>query len=153
MQRFLRENGRTEVSFFDQSAYDSLQKSLVLRMKQLTADGLGITERQAQPISQVMEASLWKKGIFSQTSSEGLMNIMYYYNCKLFGLRACDEHCALCVEQFFFGETEDGSLYMKFTERSNKTYQVGLRHHKLNPKELKIFAVPELGERDVVDCF
>ena len=81
------------------------------------------------------------------------MNIVYYNNCKLFGLRAGDKYRALCVEQFFFGKTEDGSLYMKFTGRSSKTYQGGLHHHKMNLKELKIFAVPELGERDVADCF
>ena len=33
IQRFLRENGRLEVSFFDQSVYDTLQKSLDLHMK------------------------------------------------------------------------------------------------------------------------
>ena len=59
------------------------------------------------------------------------MNIVYYYNCKLFGLRAGDKYHALCVEQFFFGETEDGSLYMKFTGISSKTYQGGLHYRKL----------------------
>ena len=122
-------------------------------MKQLTADGLGTTKWQAQPISKEMEALLWEKGIFFRTSGKGLMNIIYYYICKLFGLRAGDKYRALCIEQFFFGETEDGFLYMKFTGRSSKTYQGGLRHRKLNPKELIIFAVPELGERYVVDFF
>ena len=119
----------------------------------MTADGPGTTKWQDELISKEMEALLWEKGIFSQTSGEGLMNIMYYYICKLFGLRAGDKYRALCIEQFFFGETEDGFLYMKFTGRSNKTYQGGLHHLKLNPKELRIFAVPELGERYVVDCF
>ena len=152
IQRFLRENGRPEINFFDQVAFDTLQKSLDARMKELTSEGFGTNRRQAQPISKQMEATLWEKEIFSRTSGEGLLNIVYYYNCKLFGLRAGDEHRALCVEQFCFGQAEDGA-YMQFTGRSCKTYQGGLHHRKLCPKELKIFAFPELGERDIVDCF
>ena len=58
MEELCLENGRPRVSFFDQSAHDTLQKSLDSRMKQLTADGLGTTKPQAQPI-------LKEKGMFS----------------------------------------------------------------------------------------
>ncbi len=114
-------------------SFDTLRKSLDAHMKVLTLEGFGTNKRQAQPISMEMEASLWEKGIFSRKSGDGLLNIVYFYNSKLFGLRAGDEHCSLCVEQFCFGE--DGSTrYMQFNGRSSKTYQGCLRHRKLSPK-------------------
>lgn len=42
---------------------------------------------------------------------------------------------------------------MHFTGRSGKNYQGGLRQRKIVAKDLQIFADPELGERDVVECF
>ena len=62
-----------------------------------------------------MKASLWEKEIFSQTSNEELMNIVYYHNCKLFGLRAGEKHraCPLCrTVLFFFGETDDAWFFL-----------------------------------------
>ena len=154
IQRFLRENGRPDVGFFDnRPCFDTLRKSLDARMKELTAVGLGVVRKQAQPITSDMESILWEKGIFSRDSANGLLNIVYYYNCKLFGLRAGDEHRALCVEQFHFGYSVDGCAYMHFTGRNSKTYQGGLCHRKLMAKDLKFFASSELGKRDIVDCF
>ena len=86
-------------------------------MKELTSLGYGIQKKQAQPITREMESMFWDKGIFSRESAAGLLNIVYFNNCKLFGLRA------------------------------------GLSHRKLCPKVLKIYSSPELGERDIVNCY
>ena len=155
IQRYLREYGCPEVSFFDSSVavYDTLRKSLDARMKELTAQGLG-ERKSAEPITRDMEATLWEKGVFSRNSAQGLLNIVYFYNCKVFGLRAGDEHRNLNVEQFRFGvSNDDGSEYLEFVGRSCKTYQGGLKHRKLLPKSLKVYSAPELGDRDVVSCF
>ena len=42
---------------------------------------------------------------------------------------------------------------MEFTGRSSNTYRGELKHRKLCAKKLKLFALPELGVRDVVSCF
>ena len=80
------------------------------------------------------------------------MNAVYFYNCKFFGLRAGDEHRDLCVEQYTFASDGIGE-YIVFNGRSSKTYHGGLGHRKLKPKELKIYSIAELGERDMVQCF
>ena len=154
MNSLVRENGRPEIAFFDDRSlvFDNLRKSLDARMKQLAKDGLGLNRKSAEPISRKMESQLWEKGIFSRQTSEGLLHVVYFYNCKLFGVPAGDEHRSLTVEQFGFG-ISDGSEYVKFSGSTSKTYNGGLKHRKLAPKALKIHSVPELGERDIVDCY
>ena len=88
IQRHLRESGRPKVSFFDSPMFDTLRKSLDARMKELTAQGLGVERKSAEPITRDMEAILWEKGIFSVESCKGLLNVVYFYNCKFFGLRS-----------------------------------------------------------------
>ncbi len=106
----MRENGRPDVNFFDNSrpCFDTWRKSLDARMKELTAEGVGVSTKQAQPITKDMESILWEKQIFCRSSADGLLNIIYFYNSKHFGLQAGDEHRALCVEQFEFGYSVDG---------------------------------------------
>lgn len=151
IQRYLKENGRHEVLFFDQPVYDTLRKSLDARMKELTADGYGIGKKCAEPITRDMERVLWEKGVFCRNSAVGLLNVVYFYNCKLFGLRAGDEHRGLNVEQFRFGKDEDE--YLEFIGNVSKTYNGGLQHRKILPKKLKIYADPELGDTDIVSIF
>ncbi len=162
LQRHLREDGRPEIAFFDDRSpvFDDLRKSLDARMKQLACDGLGMERKSADPISREMEVQLCEKGLFSRETSEGLVNVVYFYNCKLFGLRSGDEHSSLTVEQFKFGISDGseyvqftGSEYVQFTGSTSKTYHGGLKHRKLLPKVLKIHSVPELGERDIVCCY
>ena len=59
-------------------------------------------------------------------TTTGLLNVVYIYNRKLFGLRAGDEHHSLMVEQFQFSVSNDDE-YLEFVGRRSKTYQGGLR--------------------------
>ena len=59
IQQHLRESGRPEVSFFDSPMFDTLRKSLDGRMKELTAQGLGVERKSAESITRDMEAILW----------------------------------------------------------------------------------------------
>ena len=71
IERYLRENGRPEVNFYDQRnlAFDLLRKSLDARMKALTRGAVGAIKRQAQPITPEMENTLWENGIFGCNTS------------------------------------------------------------------------------------
>ena len=144
IQRHLGELGRPKVSFLDSPMFDTLRKSLDARMKELTAQGLGVERKLAEPITQDMEAILWEKGIFSVESCKGLINVMYFYNCKCFGLRSGDEHRSLDVEQFRFC-VSDGIDYVEYIGRTSKTYKGGLNQRKLLPKNLRVYAVPEIS--------
>ncbi len=45
---------------------------------------------QAEPDEK--EAMLWSSGQFGTHDGKALLNTVYYYNCKIFGLRSYDEH-------------------------------------------------------------
>ncbi len=156
VQRYLNDVGRPEVRFFEEKdpTFLLLRKSLDARMKELTAKGFGCSKKTAQPITPEMEDELctWTKEIFTSKTGKGLVNIVYWYSCKMFGLRAADEHRSLEAEQFTIGSDHLGK-YLHFNGRSCKNWQGGLKHRRVEAKDLKIYAKPELRERCVVDCF
>jgi hypothetical protein len=121
-------------------------------MKELTSKGYGCSKKSAQPITPDMEDQLWEKKFFTRKTGKGLINIVYWYNSKMFGLRAADEHRFLQAEQFTIG-TDHLGKFLHFTGRSCKNWQGGLKHHRISARDLSIYAKPELGERCVVSCF
>ena len=64
----------------------------------------------------------------------------------MFGLRATDEHMSPQKEQFTIGSDHLGK-YLRFSGRSCKKWQGGLKHRRVDAKDLRIYAKPELGER------
>ena len=64
---------------------DFVQTRQVLdaQMKQLTTTGVGAVKKQAQPLTPEQEDSLWKQGILSIETAQGLLNAMFWYNCVL----------------------------------------------------------------------
>ena len=154
VQRYLRENGRPAVCFYDErnSTYDMLRKSLDAKLKMLASKGIGGLPKQAQPISPQMESELWQKKIFSRETGEALTNVVFWYSSKMFGLRAADEHKELEVSQFSIATDERGK-FIRYVGRTCKNWQGGLNHRNIEPKDLKIYAKPELGERCAVSLF
>ena len=65
--------------------------------------------------------------MFSSETSVVLLNMVYFYKSKLFGLKAGDEGRSLCVNQFCFG-VSNGCEYIQFNGRTSKTDQEGLKH-------------------------
>lgn len=65
---------------------------------------------------------LLEKGLLGDTSSESILNTMFFYNSNFFGLRGVDEHRELSVDQIVVGNDENGP-YIVFNGRSNKTYK------------------------------
>ena len=154
LQRFLRENGRPEVAMFDERnpTFDQSRKALDAKMKQLTSQGVGTATKSAEPLTAEQETILWEQDLFSVHSAEGLINAVFWYSCKCFGLRAGDEHRNLVREQFAIGVDSVGR-YLEFNGRSSKNVQGGLKQKNVQTKKLKIYSKPEIGERCVVDLF
>ena len=61
-------------------------------MQCLHAKGLGTKKKQAEPITTDEEAILWASGKMGCHDAQTLLNTIYFYNCKVFGLRSYDEH-------------------------------------------------------------
>ena len=135
IQRCMRENGCPEVSFFDEKSpsFDFLRKSLDARMKELTKKGIGHMKKQAQPITPEMESILWDKGIFSRDTGESLLKIVFWYSCKMFGLRGSDEHRHLDASQFLIQNDENGH-YLPLWERTVRIGRVVYTSVRLNQR-------------------
>ncbi|XP_061186263.1 zinc finger MYM-type protein 2-like [Saccostrea echinata] len=76
------------------------RKVLDARIKSLVAQGMGTTVRQADPILPEQEDILWEKGVLGQNFVISLKNTVFFYACKVFGLRGCDEHRQLTVQNW-----------------------------------------------------
>ena len=116
----MREIGITDMNFLSDDRFLGFQKTLDARMKQLHSSGIGVSRKQAEPITPNKEERLWQSGQLGDGSLQSLFNTVLYYNCKLFGMRAMDEHRSLKCSQFSVGY--EGNLrYIEFTGRSSKT--------------------------------
>lgn len=104
------------------SRFYEVRRALSARMSELTSQGIGTSVKQAEPIYRKTENLLWQKGFLGNGNAQSLLNTVFFYNCKLFGLRGVDEHRNLCVSQFRLDSDQDG-LYIHFTGKSNKTYK------------------------------
>lgn len=121
--RFLRENG-VHMNFLDEKdcRFNEFRHALSAGMTELTMEGIGTTTKQAEVISQETENILWEKGLLGNGSSKAILNTMFFYNSKLFGLRGVDEHRNLSVDQFELGVDQNG-CYLLFMGRGSKTYK------------------------------
>ena len=69
-------------------------------MKELTSEGVGVIVNRADPVSASDEIAFWNNGVFNLTTSKGLSYAVFFYNCKVFGLRGNTEHKNLDASQF-----------------------------------------------------
>jgi hypothetical protein len=75
--------------------------------------------KQADPILPEDEEKIWETQVFGMHSAQSLQYTVFFYNCKLFGLRAFDEHRSRECEQFEIG-SDNHRKYVHFKGRSNK---------------------------------
>ncbi|CAC5365805.1 unnamed protein product [Mytilus coruscus] len=92
--RHCRDMNVHDKNFLDQKdgRFAHFRRVLDAKMKDLLSKGLGTKVRRADPVSDDDEEKLWANGVFSTTNSSTLQYTVFFYNCKLFGLRGRDEH-------------------------------------------------------------
>jgi hypothetical protein len=154
--RYMRDNNVVDKNFLDDSdqRFRNFRKTLDSKMKYLTSAGIGTETKQADPITEQDEETLWNTGQLGGSCAQSLLNTVFYYNCKLFGLRGMDEHRNLTCEQYTFGETNDGLRYIHYHGKNAKNLSGGLKQRKLEPKNIKHFATEqEESDRCVVSLF
>jgi hypothetical protein len=78
-------------------------------------------------------------GTIGFQSAQALSYGVYFYNCKVFGFRAMNEHVNLMAEQYEFGVDETGE-FVKFHGRVSKNVQGGLQQRKVDVKDIKQYA-------------
>ena len=141
--RFLKDNGVYDKNFLDENRgeFTDFRKLVDARMKSLIDRGFGCNLKQADPILPKDEETLWQKHVFGKESGEQLQHTVFFYACKVFGLRGYDEHHNLQCEQFKIGEDSNGR-FIEFTGRATKTYKGGLGHLNVQSKNLKHHSSP-----------
>ncbi|XP_021362841.1 uncharacterized protein LOC110456414 [Mizuhopecten yessoensis] len=112
---------RPDLNFLDSKNLNFHHFQLTLRSQMKLSEDMGIKtdKKQSQPISQDQERILWKRRILNMDTALGLSRSVYYYNCKVFGVRAREEHRNLRVEQYMFGTDNEGK-YIVFHGNSSK---------------------------------
>lgn len=150
--RFMRDN-EIDLNFLDgkDMRFRNFRKTLDARMKQLATEGIGVTIRQADPISPEMENALWEGGHLGMKTSVALTNTIFFYNCKLFGLRGLDEHRSLVTEQFKLDKISD-KMFITFYGRTSKNFAGGLNQRNLTAKEVKHDCGPD-GPRNLFHVY
>lgn len=141
--RYLRDREIHDKNFLDAAdpRFAGFRKILDSKKKDALSRGVGGKRKQADPILPEDEAVIWEKGIFGMNNAETLQYTVFFYCCKLFGLRGHDEHHSLECNQFLLGEDNRGK-FIDFTGRSTKTFKGGLSHKELHNKQIRHYCQP-----------
>lgn len=109
-------------------------------MKDGTRVGLHLKNKkeEKEAISDEAEELFWSLNLLGTSTAKSLLNTVYFYNDKLFGLKG-GEHRGLVVNNF-----EIGPNFVKFQENSCKTFHGGLTDLKYIPKVVKHICHPEV---------
>ena len=114
-------------------------------MKARTAQGIGISIKQAQVLSATDEDYLWSLGFLGMSFPDQLLNTVVFAIGKGFALRAGQEHLALRAipfnSQLTFMRDPDGEIYLRYTEDIGlKTNKGGLKHRRVMPKTVDLYS-------------
>ena len=139
IQRFLAvERDCCDLNVFGKnSKVPRMRKALDCRMKELTAQGLGVNIKRADAVTLDDERALWSSNVFNMNTAKGLSYCVFFYNCKTFGLRGNLEHRNLDASQYAVRKDERGNSFVLFNSWNSKTFNGGLEHRRLQPRCIK----------------
>ena len=116
-------------------------------MKASTREGVDVASKRPEKerITDQEEDLFWQKGLLGSSSSEALLNSVYFYNGKLFGLRSA-EHRHISLNNFVIGDN-----FIKFEENVSKTFHGGLLDLKYEPRVVRHICHEE-GKEHTTRC-
>lgn len=100
-------------------------------MKSSQKDGIVNKKEDKEAISEEEEEKMWSQGLFGTKTAKSLLNTVYFYNGKIFGLRA-NEHRMLRL-----GDIEVSSNMITYRENTSKTFHGGIKDLKKKPRFVK----------------
>ena len=154
-KRHFEQNGIHDINPLNvnDARFGNFRATLDAEMKRLHGKGLGANVKRAEPISSDEESMLWSSGQLGSQNAQALLNSVYYYNCKVFGLRSFDEHRSLQCAQFAKKVDEKGRVYIEYTDFGSKTNRGGLKHIKVQNKTVRHYENLEDADHCVVNLF
>ena len=128
----------------NEDEFKDLRFTLDNLMKDCTAAGVGRCVRKAEVLSFDDEQVLWSRGILGDHSPEVLLHTVFFMLGLHCALRAGKEHRILhripFESQFQFKTDCKGETYIHYKEDLGlKTNKGGLKHRKIDPKEVDIY--------------
>jgi len=94
---------------------------LQAKRKELKQEGLGKKPRKTEPLTADEENRLWVAGQLGASDPTALLNTVWFFNTKLFGLRGSGENRKLQWGDITIKDDEDGNEYLEYNERQTKT--------------------------------
>ena len=115
--------------------FSIFRRVLDAEMKEGTRLGIGLANKkeEKQPVNEEDEKKFWTMGLLGKNSAKSLLNLVYFYNGKLFGLRA-GEHSNICLINC---NCEIGDNHICFEENVSKTFHGSLMDLKYEPRAVK----------------
>ena len=98
-------------------------------MKDSTRQGVSLQTKKEdkEAVTDEDEEKFWSGGLFGSGTAKQLLHTIYFYNGKMFGLRA-GEHRNICVNNFCLGPN-----VINFEENVCKTFHGGITDLKYEP--------------------
>ena len=120
--------------------FSIFRRVLDAEMKDGTRLEIGLVNKkeEKQPVNEEDEKTFWTMWLLGKNSAKSLLNVVYFYNGKLFGLRA-SEHRNICLNNF-----EIADNFIRFEENVCKTFHRGLLDLKCEPRVENIY-MPRSG--------
>ena len=149
LDRHLREKDAAFSIAKDIEFFNS-RKVLKGKARLLRQEGFGKRPNAAKVLTSQDEELLWSKGVLGSHSPQSLIQTMWFLLTQHFGLRGCQEHHDMYVEDFAFSTDDNGIEFVTYEENPTKTRQGGLRK-KRRVVQPKMFATG--GQRCPVKLF
>lgn len=138
LDRHLKEKGYS-LSIIKDREFLSSRKVLEGKARKLRSEGKGKLPNKSRSLTREEEEVLWECGQLGNSSPRSLLYTMWWLLSQHLGLRGCQEHYTMNVEDFTLNKDDDGNEFITFAEGPTKTRQGGLR---LQPRSVlpKMFA-------------
>ncbi|XP_070569230.1 uncharacterized protein KIAA1958-like [Ptychodera flava] len=120
IERFLRENSY-EFSTTQSREFTKSREVLSAKRKSLKKEGKGNRPNKAEALTATEEEMLWESGQLGGHNAKSLLNTIWYYNTKCFGLRGRDEHYKMKWGDVELKKNTEGREYLEYKERDTKT--------------------------------
>ena len=130
LQKHLEINQR-HLSLIDRSDFPSIYYALDVSMKNSAKSGIGLTTKQAEPITSEQENELWEKGVLGLQNPQSLQNALFFMVGMHFALRGGKSHRELTIDNFSIKCDQQGNKFLLYVEGVSKTRQGGLKDIKV----------------------
>ena len=138
LDRHLREKDAA-FSIAKDIEFSNSRKVLEGKARLLRKEGFGKRPNAAKALTSQDEELLWSKGVLGSHSPQSLIQTMWFLLTQHFGLRGCQEHHDMYVEDFAFSTDDNGIEFVTYEENPTKARQGGLRK-KRRVVQPKMFA-------------